>query len=120
MTTETKISGFRTSFYIPSIKKVDFHLPHLRIIGTNYCGEMQRTAFKWRELCLDVLCRRDYAEKAVARFSNQIQSEYYGENISVSIEGIFCLHVYNPFHNQQVFHLVVLIEKLDNQYRHKF
>ena len=35
-----------------------------------------------------VLCRRDYTERLVAKFSNQIQSEYYGGNISVSIEGI--------------------------------
>ena len=30
----------------------------------------------------------DYAERLVARFSNQIQSEYFDGNISVSIEGI--------------------------------
>ena len=49
---------------------------------------MQRTAFKRRELFQDLLCRRDYAERVVAGFSNQIQSEYYGGNRSVSIEGI--------------------------------
>ena len=46
------------------------------------------TAFKQRELFQDVLCRRDYAERAVASFANQIQLEYYGGNRSVSIEGI--------------------------------
>ena len=40
----------------------------------------------------DVLCRRDYAERVVASFANQIQSEYYGGNISVSIEGIELEH----------------------------
>ena len=35
-----------------------------------------------------MLCCRDYAERVVASFSHQIQSEYYGGNISVSIEGI--------------------------------
>ena len=53
---------------------------------------MQRTAFKWRELFQDVLCRRDYAERVAARFANQIQSEYYGGNRSVSIEGIALEH----------------------------
>ena len=43
---ETTISDFHTSFYIPAIQKLAFHLPHVRIIGTNHCGEMQRTAFK--------------------------------------------------------------------------
>ena len=34
------------------------------------------------------LFRRDYAERVVASFANQIQSEYYDGNRSVSIEGI--------------------------------
>ena len=85
---ETTISDFNTSFYIPAIHKLAFHLPHVRILGTNHCGELRRTAFKRRELFQDVLCRRDYAERIVASFANQIQSEYYGGKISVSIEGI--------------------------------
>ena len=85
---ETKISDFHTSFYIPDIQNLDFQLPHMRILGTNHCGEMRRTAFKRRELFQDVLCRHDYAERVVASFANQIQSEYYGGNISVSIGGI--------------------------------
>ena len=82
---ETKISDFHTSLYIPDIQKLAFHLPHVRIVGTNNCGEMLRTAFKRRELFQDVLCRRDYAERLVARFANKIQSEYHGRNIFVSI-----------------------------------
>ena len=37
---ETTISDFHTSFYIPAIQKLAFHLPHVRILGTNHCGEM--------------------------------------------------------------------------------
>ena len=55
----------------------------MRIIGTNRCGELRRTAFKRRELFEDVLCRRDYAERVLASFANQIQLEYYGGNRSV-------------------------------------
>ena len=46
---ETTISDFHKSFYIPDIQKLGFHLPHVRILGTNHCGEMRRTAFKRRE-----------------------------------------------------------------------
>ena len=74
----TTISDFYISFYIPAIQKLAFHLPHVRILGTNHCGEMQPTAFKQRELFQDVLCRRDYAKRVVASFANQIQSKYYG------------------------------------------
>ena len=40
----------------------------------------------------DVLCCRDYDESVVAIFANQKQSEYYGGNRSVSIEGIALEH----------------------------
>ena len=78
-------SDFHTSFYIPAIQKLDFHLPHVRILVTNHCGEMRRTDLKRCELFQDVLCRRDYSERVVARFAHQIQSEYYGGSRSVSI-----------------------------------
>ena len=74
VTMETKISDFNTSFYIPAIQRLDFHIPHLRILGTNHCGTMRHTAFKRCELFQDVLWHRDYAERVVARFANQIQS----------------------------------------------
>ena len=72
---ETTISDFRTSFYIPAIQKLAFHLPHVRIIGTNHCGDLRHTAFKCRELFQDVLCHHDYAERVVARFSHQTELE---------------------------------------------
>ena len=71
---DTIISDLHTSFYITAIQKLDFHLPHVRILSTNNCVEMRRRAFKRQELSQYVLCRRDYAERVVARFSNQIQS----------------------------------------------
>ena len=36
---ETTISYFHTIFYIPAIQKLAFHLPHVRILGTNQCGD---------------------------------------------------------------------------------
>ena len=78
---ETTVSDFYTIFYIPAIQKLAFHLPHVRILCRNNCGEIRRTDFKQCESFQDVLCRRDYAERLVA-------SEYYGGNRSVSMEGI--------------------------------
>ena len=82
---ETIISYFHTSFYIPAIQKLAFHLPYVRIFGTNRCDEMPRISFKRREFFQDVICRSGDAEGPVANVDNQIQSEYYGGNISVSI-----------------------------------
>ena len=89
---ETSISNFHTSFYIPAIQELAFNLPHVRILGANHCVKLRRTAFKRHELFQDVLCRHDYAERLVASFANKIQSEYYGRNRSVSIEGIALEH----------------------------
>ena len=84
--TETTISDLKTSFYILAIQKMDFHIQHVCILGTNHCGKMRRTAFKQRGLFQDALCCHDYAERVVSRFANKIQLEYYGVYISVSKE----------------------------------
>ena len=73
--TETTIYDFHTSFYITAIQELAFHLPHVRILGTNHCGEMLRTAFKRRELFQEFLCLRDYSERVVSSFANKIRSE---------------------------------------------
>ena len=67
---ETTISDSHKSFYIPDIQKLAFHLPHVRILSTNHCGELRQTAFKRSELFQDVIYRRDYVERVVASFSN--------------------------------------------------
>ena len=72
--TETTIYYFRTSLYIPAIQNLEFHLAHVRILGTNHCGEMQHTAFKQHESFQYFLCSRDYAERVVSRFTHKIKS----------------------------------------------
>ena len=71
---ETTSSNLHTSFYIPDIQNLAFYLTHVRILGTNRCGEIRRTAFKQRELFQDVLCHRYYTERLVASFAHKIQS----------------------------------------------
>ena len=89
---ETTISNFHTAFFVPEIQKLAFHITHVQILVTNHCGDSFQTAFKRRESFQDVLCYRDYAERVVSSFSNQIQSKYYGGNRSVSILGIELEH----------------------------
>ena len=69
---EKTISDFNTSFYMPAFQKLAFHLSHVRILGTNHCGEMQCTSFKRRELFQDDLCRRAYFERLVEIFAYKI------------------------------------------------
>ena len=58
------------------------------IIGPYHCENMRQEAFKRCYYFQYVLCCHDYAERIVARFVHQIQSEYYGGNRYVSIEDI--------------------------------
>ena len=85
---ETTIYNFQTSVYMSEIQKLAFHIPHIQILGTNHCGDSRQTEFKRHKSFPDMLCRHDYADRVVASFPHKIQSEYYGGNISVSIEGI--------------------------------
>ena len=46
---ETTIYNFHTKFYIPEIWKLAFHIPQLKILGTNHYGDSFKTAFKFRK-----------------------------------------------------------------------
>ena len=60
-----------------SNKKPEFNSPHVRILGTHNCGKEFREDFKrWGSL-QDVLCFHYYADRVVASFAQQTQSEYY-------------------------------------------
>ena len=68
---DTTIYNLHTSLYIPEIHKLEFHLPHVQILGKNHCGDSCRTALKRRELFQDMLCHRDYFERLVASFPHK-------------------------------------------------
>ena len=71
---ETSINFFHEENHILEIKKLEFHLPHVRILRTHHRGKERREAFNpWRNLH-DILCPHDYAERLVSSFAHQIQS----------------------------------------------
>ena len=77
---ETTISNFHTSFYIPGIKKLAFHVPHVQMLGTSHFGDSHQTAFKPCKYFQDVLCHCDYAKRVVAIFPIK-----YNQNNTVGI-----------------------------------
>ena len=85
---ETTIYNFHTSFYIPAIQKLAFHIPHIQILGTNHCGDSFRTKFKCHKSFQDVLFHRYYYERVDDSFPPKIQPESYCGNRFMSIEGI--------------------------------
>ena len=69
---KTSIADFHTSLYIPEIKKLEFHLPHVSILGTNFCGNIRHEAFT---RCIEnqyVLCCSVYYDRLIASFSHKI------------------------------------------------
>ena len=98
---EKSIADSHTSFYIPEIQKLSFIRPHVRILGTNHCGNTRHKAFKRRSANQDVLCCSDYSERVVASFAHQIQSEYYGVNRSMYIESITLYQFCTPTHTEK-------------------
>ena len=69
---EITIYNFHTRFCIPSIQKLEFHIPYVQIMGTNNCGDSRQTEFKRRESFQGVLSFRDYYERVVASFPRKI------------------------------------------------
>ena len=101
---KTFIADFHTSLYIPAIQSLAFHLPHVRILGTNNCGDKRREAFKCSSAKQYAFYCRDYDERVVASFAHQIHYKYYGGNISVSIEGISLEHFSAQIHTEKEEH----------------
>ena len=102
---ETSIVDFHKRFYIPVIQKLALHLPHVRIIGTRHCSNKCQEKFNSCAAYQDVLCCQDYAEHVLASFAHQIQSEYYGGNKYLYIEGIVLEHLVlqNKEHHCHIF-----------------
>ena len=73
--TKKSIVEFYQHLYIPTMKKLALHLPHIRIIETHYCVNTQWEAFKHSSAYQYVLCHIDYAECVVSSFAHQIHSK---------------------------------------------
>ena len=69
---DKSIAEFHTSSYIPDIEKRPFYLPHVSIIGVHNFGGKFHEEFKHLESFQDMLFFRDYAERLVASFTQQI------------------------------------------------
>ena len=94
--TETSIAYFHRSFCIPEIQTLAFHIPRVRILGTNHCGNTRQKSFKCCSAKQDVLCRCDYYDTVVASFAQKIQYEYFASNRYVPIEVIVMEHFSAP------------------------
>ena len=73
MLLETLISKFHKKYHTQEIQKLEFHLPHVGMLGMHHSGKERCETFKRRMKKHDVLCWSDYAEQIVTICAHQIQ-----------------------------------------------
>ena len=75
-------------FYIPTIEKLSFHLAHVRIIGSMECGKTINDFFHNNASKNNIKSKKYYAEKSRETNGIEIQSQHWGGNRKLSMEGI--------------------------------
>ena len=79
------INEFLHIYYLPIMKKLCFHLPHVIMLSKHYCGRMRKGAIIGSTH--DLFLRRDYADRLIGKFDMEIQSTHFGDSITLSMEG---------------------------------
>ena len=74
--------------YIPTIEKLPFNLSHVSILGSMECGKTRNDCFLDNASKNNLKLRIDYAEKISKATSIEIQSQHWGGNRQLSMEGI--------------------------------
>jgi len=86
------IGVFMEEHYLPSLEKCRCHLLLVALLGKHHCASMRKNVAKTPNTG-NVLTQRDYADHLAAEFNGAIQSEHFGEHVTVSMEGVVCWHV---------------------------
>ena len=92
---ELSIEHFHKNVYIPHLKKYKYHIALVTLLSKNHCKKMRCDAFDRNENWL--LSERDYAERLVKELDGEIQSDHFGDNATLSIEG--CILQYHVKHD---------------------
>lgn len=79
------IGEFVNEFYKPALEAYAFHLPHVRILSKNGCGDDRRAAFL--RILGALLCGRDYAERLLSSMNGEVQHDHFGNDRDLSMEG---------------------------------
>ena len=79
------IGSFMAEYFLPTMEKYRYHQQHVALLGKHHAVRERKDACK--EVG-GVLTQRDYADALLASFTDEIQSTHFGENASVSMEGV--------------------------------
>ena len=67
--------------------KYRYHAALVKMLSKSVCYLSRVSAFKGQSN--DIMTRRDYAERLLAKFNEEIQSTHFGQGTTVSIEGCY-------------------------------
>ena len=82
---ETSIHKFHNDVYIPMLKRYRYHIALVNILSKHHCKKMRFETFCKRNNWM--FSERDYAERLVKQLDGEIQSDHFGDNATLSIEG---------------------------------
>ena len=93
---ESPINNFIKEIYTPMLNRYRYHLALVIILSKNYCKKTRTEAYlkepSW------FFSERDYAERLSKQLDGEIQSDHFGDNATLSIEGCtFHYHKSNSF-----------------------
>jgi hypothetical protein len=78
------IDDFMKNYYLVALEEYAYHLPQVRILSKNYCGQMQLNWFNKSPGALKTT--HNYAERMSAAFNFEAQHEHFGNNHNFSIK----------------------------------
>ena len=70
MSTNTTIKIFHADHHGTVLPKLNVHIPHVNILGTNKCGKPVDEAFQRSHIFMGVKRRCNYAEPIYFKFGN--------------------------------------------------
>jgi hypothetical protein len=80
------IGTFVANYCLPALERYACHQPHVQILGKQHCGKLRKEQFNKTPGM--VKTKRDYgAERLLAKFKVEIQSDHFGNGRTLSIEG---------------------------------
>ena len=82
---ESSIDDFHKQTYIPMLKQYRYHIALVSILSKNHCRKTRYEAYC--QNCNCFFTERDYAERLTRQLDGEIQSDHFGDNPSLSIEG---------------------------------
>ena len=81
------IGKFHTGYYKPMLLKYRYHAALVKMLSKSVCYQSRVSAFN--QGSNDIITRRDYAERLLAKFNEEIQPTHFGQGTTLSIEGCY-------------------------------